>query len=67
MKQWVNILALLLLLVTTETVVHAQPSIFFEEESFDFGTVTQSDRLEHIFIFKNIGNEPLVIKKITSS
>merc|ERR1712154_351220 len=33
----------------------------FEEESFDFGDITQGDEVEHTFKFKNVGEVPLVI------
>lgn len=33
----------------------------FEEEVFDFGTIVEGDAVEHIFKFKNVGSNPLVI------
>jgi len=47
--------------------VLAQPVISFDEESYDFGDVNQGDVLEHLFVFRNTGNEPLLIEKVTSS
>ncbi len=45
----------------------ASPSILFTEDRHDFGEVMQGDRIEHEFHFKNIGDETLIIKKITAS
>ncbi len=46
---------------------YAQPTIVFEEETHDFGEVSQSDKLEYTFVFQNVGNETLIIQKVTSS
>ena len=35
--------------------------------TFDFGSVTEGDVVEHTFNFKNAGSQPLVISNITSS
>ncbi len=43
------------------------PIIQFDEETYDFGQVSQGEIPEHIFTFKNVGDEELVIKKITTS
>lgn len=49
------------------SVASAQPVIFFEEESYDFGEVIQTEQLEHTFVFTNTGTETLIIQKVTSS
>lgn len=36
-------------------------------DTFDFGSVTEGDVVEHTFNFKNAGSKPLVISNITSS
>lgn len=41
--------------------VEALTSIVFEEESFDFGTITQGEKVEHTFKFTNTGSNDLVI------
>ncbi len=41
--------------------------IEFEEEVFDFGDIVEGDVVEHIFKFKNTGNNPLIISKATGS
>ncbi len=38
------------------------PSIFFPEDSWDFGEITPDEIPTHIFKFKNIGDEVLIIK-----
>jgi hypothetical protein len=35
--------------------------IEFEEEVFDFGTLVEGESVEHIFKFKNVGQNPLII------
>lgn len=41
--------------------------IEFEEEVFDFGNIMEGDVVEHVFKFKNTGNNPLIISKATGS
>ncbi len=42
-------------------------TIEFEESVFDFGTVNEGDKVEHIYKFKNTGNEPLKISSAKGS
>lgn len=45
-----------------------KPLFSFENgSSFDFGTVTQSGKIYHDFVFTNIGFEPLIIAKVHTS
>ena len=37
------------------------PDMKFEEEIFDFGTITQGEKVTHEFKFKNIGEKNLII------
>ena len=46
---------------------YAQPVIKFDSESYDAGTTTQGDIIEHTFEFTNEGDEALVIEKLTST
>ena len=46
---------------------YAQPSIVFDTEIYDFGTVTQSDTIEHTFEFTNTGDKELIIEKLIPS
>ncbi len=36
-------------------------SMSFEETEFDFGNVTDGDKVAHTYKFKNTGNEPLIL------
>ncbi len=58
---------LLILFLFLPSVVFSQPSIEFKAETYDFGTILPGDMIEHSFEFKNIGNEDLEIKRISSS
>ncbi len=37
------------------------PEIAIEEANFDFGTINQGDKVEHIFKFKNTGKNDLIV------
>ena len=65
MKRLLMLTGLFLILVAGYAM--AAPSILFTEESHDFGEVKQGDPLEYEFHFKNIGDETLIIKKVTAS
>ena len=43
------------------------PVITFAEKEFDFGTITQGTKVEHVFKFTNTGEAPLVIVNAKSS
>jgi hypothetical protein len=43
------------------------PEIKFEEEEYDFGKITQGERVTHAFHFKNIGKKNLVISSAAGS
>jgi hypothetical protein len=58
---------LLVFLLLFPVISYAQPSIQFEEESYDFGEVEAGEAVEHIFEFTNTGNEELVIEKLVPS
>ena len=47
---------------TTIALSSSGPSIYFPEDSWDFGEITPDEIPTHIFKFKNIGNEVLIIK-----
>jgi len=47
---------------TTITLAGTGPSIYFLEDSWDFGEITPDELPTHIFKFKNIGDEVLIIK-----
>lgn len=41
--------------------------IEFEETKFDFGKITQGSEAKHIFKFKNAGENPLMLTKVSPS
>jgi hypothetical protein len=43
------------------------PVFEFEESSFDFGTIHSGDTVTHIFKFKNVGDQPLLISEANGS
>lgn len=43
------------------------PEMTFEEEVFDFGKITQGEKVSHAFIFKNTGNKNLIISNAQGS
>lgn len=45
----------------------AMPKITFEEESFDFGDISQGEKVEHDFRFTNNGNSDLIISSAVGS
>ncbi|MEM9858907.1 MAG: DUF1573 domain-containing protein [Bacteroidota bacterium] len=51
---------------TTEASI-AGAVITFEEEKFDFGDISQGDKVEHIFKFENTGNEALIITNVQTT
>ncbi|MFK7775293.1 MAG: DUF1573 domain-containing protein [Saprospiraceae bacterium] len=73
MKQ-ISIIFILTLFFTTlsfgqDAEVPAGPmtSIEFEEKVFDWGTITQGDKVTYVFKFTNTGNESLLIKNAKGS
>jgi len=47
---------------TTITLAGTGPSIYFPEDSWDFGEITPDELPTHIFKFENMGDEILIIK-----
>lgn len=43
------------------------PELKFEEEVFDFGKITQGEKVSHSFVFKNTGNKSLIISNAEGS
>ncbi len=56
-----------MLIIVFPGLVYAEPSIRFDSELHDFGTVTQGDRLECAFEFTNTGNQDLLISRLVPS
>ena len=49
---------------TAATTKTAGAQIKFTEEKYDFGSIKQGDIVDHVFKFKNVGTQPLVISNI---
>ena len=45
----------------------SRAKIKFKEDSIDFGKIKQGDVLTHVFIFQNVGEETLKVKRVQSS
>ncbi len=43
------------------------PRIYVAEPKFEFGKVTAGQRVEHVFEIRNVGDEPLEIRKVEPS
>jgi len=43
------------------------PVFQFEEETHDFGTITEGEKIQYAFKFKNVGNGDLVIRSANGS
>lgn len=41
--------------------------ITFQEASFEFGEITQGDKVSHVFTYENTGNEPLIISNVRTT
>jgi len=46
---------------------YASPSLRIDKPQHDFGTVTQEDKVEHVFDVENNGDSDLVIEKLVPS
>ncbi len=58
---------ILVLTLCLPALAHASPSITFDSETHDFGTVKQGEPLKYIFKFTNSGTEDLLIKKMNAT
>jgi len=52
---------------TTIALADSGPSIYFLEDSWDFGEITPDELPTHIFEFENMGDELLIIKRVKVS
>lgn len=43
------------------------PAMEFTETTFDFGTISQGEKVKHTFYFKNTGGSPLIIHSAQGS
>lgn len=51
----------------SETASANAPVFKFEKESFDFGQITDGEKVSHDFKFTNIGQSPLIITSATAT
>ena len=74
MKWLIYTIVALLQIVTVSQIAFAcaidsvsGPKIEFDESEFDFGDLHQGEKAEHIFQFRNAGNQPVVIENVLST
>lgn len=58
------LLSLVALSAQAQITMEKGPVIAWEKATFDFGDMTQGDKVEHTFKFKNTGTEPLIITNV---
>ena len=46
---------------TAEVPTGPTTDMTFSETEFDFGTITEGEKVSHTYMFKNTGNEPLIL------
>lgn len=60
-----KVFASLLLIAASAVAVHAQKGAKFEfkdkNDTYDFGTVKEGEKVVHVYEFKNVGDQPLQI------
>lgn len=59
-----NLFIVLMSFVAFGVAAQSGPIIAWDKSTYDFGDVTQGDKVEHVFKFKNAGTEPLVITNV---
>ncbi|WP_373523104.1 DUF1573 domain-containing protein [Aquiflexum sp.] len=64
MKKMFLLMVVTIFTLTAYAQEQAGPVIEFQEKSIDFGDITQGDKVEHTFLFKNTGNSPLMIQNV---
>lgn len=58
---------LLVFLFLMPAICFAQPSLNFNEQSYDAGSVSQGEIVKHAFEFTNSGDQELLIQKVSGS
>ncbi|MGK4568826.1 DUF1573 domain-containing protein [Flavobacterium sp. 3HN19-14] len=66
-KKAFSIVAIAAFMMTASCEKNLEPKMEFAEKEFDFGTITQGDKVQHVFTFKNTGSEDLQIKHAQGS
>lgn len=66
-----RLLASLIFIAATTTVTYAQKGALFQfndkNDTYDFGKVKEGEKVEHVYEFKNIGDQPLQILRVDAS
>jgi hypothetical protein len=60
---WVSLWGVLLL-IGIHHIAQATPLAVMTESTFSFGSVVEGTQIEHDFVLKNNGADPLIIEKI---
>jgi hypothetical protein len=60
-----SLMTIIILAGTTGAV--AAPEISVDRPAYDFGSISQGEKVEHVFIIRNKGNTPLSIKSVRPS
>ncbi len=61
------VLILIIFMLSIPSVSFSSPSISFDVLRYDFGIVSQDEKVEYIFEFVNKGDRELVIDKLSAS
>ena len=56
-----------LLLFLSATSAYASPLLHIDKPQYDFGTISQEDKVEHVFEIENRGDSDLLIEKLAPS
>ncbi|HML79908.1 DUF1573 domain-containing protein [Geobacter sulfurreducens] len=67
MRQLLAPLLTIILLLQCVTAAFAAPTLSVDKPFFDFGTIPQGKKLDHVFTLKNKGDSPLSIVRTKSS
>ena len=57
---------ILILLVLVPTFARGEPTIVFQSEKHDFGSVKKGEPLEYTFEFRNAGSDDLIIEQFNT-
>jgi hypothetical protein len=64
MKKTLLFMVAVLMTFTVYSQDQKGPVIQFQEKEKDFGSITQGDKVEHVFTFTNTGDGPLKIQNV---
>jgi hypothetical protein len=58
---------LMIVTLTAPAGAIAAPVISFDQPTYDFGSISQGKKVDHVFVIRNRGNAPLAIKSVRPS